>query len=199
MDAAAERDSLSDLVDAARGGDERAWDALVARLTPMMRVIAHHHRLCEADAADVVQSSWVKCFENLGRIRITACLPGWLATTCRREALRVVRERQRCVPVPEEHLLDGGAPWPGRPAEAPDPVDVMLQDEVHTMLRHHIGELPERQRHLVTAILHSHDATQRYEQLADTLAMPVGSIGPTRRRAVHRLRRSMELEGVTAA
>ena len=91
--------SIVDLVDAARRGDHRAWDALVARYGGMVWAVARAHRLCDADAADASQATWLKLLEHVGSIKDPAALGGWLATTARRECLRILRNAARVDPL----------------------------------------------------------------------------------------------------
>src|SRR5690348_15710683 len=82
---------LTDLVARARSGDAQAWKALVERYTPLISSICRRHRLDRADAEDVSQSVWLRVVAQLDKIREPAALPGWIATTTRRECGRVVR------------------------------------------------------------------------------------------------------------
>ena len=82
---------VTDLVTRARNGDRQAWDALVERYAPLIWSICRRHRLGDADAGDVGQSVWLKLAGQLGTLRDPAALPGWMATTTRRECGRIVR------------------------------------------------------------------------------------------------------------
>ena len=81
---------VADLVTRARKGDQQAWDALVERYSPLIWSICRNYRLSRADAEDVGQRTWLQFVNHLGAIREPAALPGWLATTTRRECLRVL-------------------------------------------------------------------------------------------------------------
>src|SRR6266576_4784838 len=82
------------LVVRARGGDERAWAALVERYAPLIWSLCCRYRLDTTDTADVGQNVWLLLVNQLGKIRDPAALPGWLATTTRRECQRVVNKAQ---------------------------------------------------------------------------------------------------------
>src|SRR6266446_3104420 len=82
--------SVRDLVIRARGGDKQAWDALVERYAPLVWSICRRHRLGLADAEDVGQSVWLQLVSHLDTVRDPAALPGWLATTTRRECGRIL-------------------------------------------------------------------------------------------------------------
>ena len=89
-----------DLVLRARAGDQRAWDEIVERFAPLVWGICMRHRLSPADADDVGQSLWLGLLEHLQTLREPAALPGWIATTTRRECLRLHDEaRRRRAPV----------------------------------------------------------------------------------------------------
>ena len=82
---------VTDLVSRARNGDKQAWDALVGRYAPLIWSICRKYELRGADAEDVGQSVWLHLVDHLDRVRDPAALPGWLATTARRECARVLR------------------------------------------------------------------------------------------------------------
>src|SRR5579862_9884051 len=83
--------TVSELVARAKDGDRQAWDALVERYAPLIWSICRRNRLGEADAQDVGQTVWAQLVDQLDKIRDPAALPGWLATTTRRQCLRVLR------------------------------------------------------------------------------------------------------------
>jgi DNA-directed RNA polymerase specialized sigma24 family protein len=68
---------------------------------------------------------------------------------------------------------------------------VAIARERRAAVRGAVQRLPGRQRHLLTSLLASPSPT--YERVAVALAMPMGSIGPTRDRALARLRVDPEL------
>src|SRR5690242_10490716 len=86
---------VTGLVTQARNGDRQAWDALVERYAPLIWSICRRYRLADADAHDVGQGVWLHLVDQLGALRDPAALPGWLATTTRRECRRVVCAARR--------------------------------------------------------------------------------------------------------
>src|SRR5690242_4278831 len=86
------RDDLSviALVTRAARDDQQAWDELIERYAPLVWSICTRYRLSNHDIEDVGQSVWLLLVEQLGKLREPAALPGWLATTTKRECLRVV-------------------------------------------------------------------------------------------------------------
>jgi len=116
------------LVMRARDGDERAWAALVDRYAPLIWSLCRRYRLGTTDTGDVGQTVWLLLVNQLGQIRDPAALPGWLATTTRRECKRVlnraqVRQAAKHEPTPGRCALSSAGSdgphlviiaWPGR-------------------------------------------------------------------------------------
>jgi RNA polymerase sigma factor (sigma-70 family) len=170
---------LTSLVEAATAGDELAWRQIVERFERLVWATARSCGLIEADAADVAQTTWLRLAENLARISTPDALPGWLVTTTRREAARVSRRSRR--PIPARLVVDLDL----RNSEPPTDVvvDAERRHEVRTAFEH----LGERCRVLLALL--SADAPLSYEQISAQVEMPVGSIGPTRRRCLGKLAR----------
>src|SRR5262249_30149783 len=98
------------LVARARGGDKRAWDALVERYAPLIWASCRKYRRGRADADDVGQSVWLRLVDHLDQIREPTALPGWLTTTTRRECGRLVRAAHgpwaAVYPLDDENMAD---------------------------------------------------------------------------------------------
>ena len=170
--------ATASLLARAAQGDQRAWDDLVGQHSSLLHAVARSFRLDGADAADVVQTTWLRLLEHLDRIEDPARLVGWLVTTARRESLRVLRRAGRERPAVEDSVLD-------LPDDA-DPVDTrLLVDERDQALWSAYRQLPERCRRLLRIAVYEPRA---YDEISAVLGMPVGSIGPTRRRCLAQLR-----------
>ena len=73
-----------------------------------------------------------------------------------------------------------------------EPERALLDAERRAILRRALAVLPERQRELMTLL--AADPSIDYCAVGERLAMPVGSIGPTRARGLARLREHPELQ-----
>jgi len=184
--------TVTGLVRRARAGDQAAWEALVEQFTQLLWWVARRHGLTVADGADAVQMTWLRCVEHLDRIREPAFLPAWLITTCRRECLRILRLPHRFPPTdtddPATAVMMSQGDMRGDPS-----AEAVLAAERDAAVREAIASLPERQRRVLNALMDSDGTDQSYADMAASLGMPVGSIGPTRGRAMHRLRRDPSL------
>lgn len=177
------------LVRAAAEDDQAAWDALVARYNGLLWSIARGYRLSPSDAADVVQTAWFRLVERLDTIRDPEHVGAWLATTARRECLRVLRGSGRVTLADEDDAV--------QPTEsAPGPDAQVLASERDGLLWQAVTRLPGRCHALVRMLMA--DPPPSYEDVSAALDMPVGSIGPTRARCLAHLRELLEDIGVTA-
>lgn len=179
---------LSTLVPAAREGDQHAWDTIVDRFLPLVEAIIRRHRLTDADGDDVSQTVWLRLVEHLGDLREPDALPGWIRTTTRNECLRLLAARGRVRPVdPQDDT--------GLDAVTEDTSDAGLLDaERAHVLREALAELSEPRRALLLLLLA--DPPVAYDEISRLLGLPIGSIGPTRARALDQLRRTRALRGL---
>jgi RNA polymerase sigma factor (sigma-70 family) len=172
-----------ELLKRAAAGEQSAWDALTDRYTNLLWSVARAMRLSEADAADAVQATWLRLVEKLGTIRDPDRLPGWLATTVRRECLAVLRQRTKVVPtdefddIPDEET----APVEGR----------LLREERDAALWRAFDQISGQCRALLRVLMA--DPPPSYAVVSVALDMPIGGIGPTRQRCLASLRRLMAM------
>ena len=171
------------LVVRATEGEQTAWDEIVERFSPLVWSICRRFRLSDADAHDVGQNVWLRLVEYLPSLREPAALPGWLATTTRRECLRVQRlswQHEKQLAQPEIDL----------PAdEETTQVDRwLIADERDSALRTAFAQLGQRCQQLLAMLMR--DPPEPYAQISADLSIPVGSIGPSRARCLDQLRGS---------
>lgn len=180
---------VADLVAAATGGDQSAWDEIVQRYLPLVVAIVHRFRLSARDAEDVSQTVWLRLIENLGNLREPAALPRWIAQTAKHEALRLATAHSRVTPVDP---LGGGGKL-DIASTAADLDEALLRDERLHALRIALAEFPEDRRELL--LLFVADPPLTYAQIGARTGMPLGSIGPTRARYLRQLRQTPALQG----
>jgi len=175
---------IAGLVDAAGTGDQNAWNRLVQEFESMIWAIARAHRLGDADAADVSQATWLALAQHINKLNNPAGIGAWLATTARRECLRVLRGGQRMV------LFGDDAPEHESPE--PRPGHALLISERDDALWRAFSRLRPADQALLRLL--TADPRPPYEEIAAALDMPIGSIGPTRQRALARLREQLDGE-----
>jgi len=173
---------VTDLVKRAKDGDQQAWDALVERYASLIWSVCRRYRLSSADAEDVNQSVWLTLVDQLAALREPAALPGWLATTTQRECGRVLRAAHK--PPTGWYVPDAEDIADERAATAEEE---LLRGERHAALREGFTCLPPSCQQLIAMLIQ--DPPVPYAQISAELGIPVGSIGPTRRRCLEKLRR----------
>ena len=171
------------MVRSAGAGDARAWDRLVEEFAGMVWAIARAHRLSTADAADVAQRTWLRLFERLDTIREPDRVGAWLATVARRECLWALRAAARHVPAGDD-LASSEC--------AESPLEHVLAAERDMRLWRSFSRLRASDQALLRLLMA--DPQPSYEEISAGLDMPVGSIGPTRARALERLRQELDPE-----
>ena len=104
-------ENVRELVHAANNGDSSAWKLLVEHFSGLIWSVARGFGLNHADAGDVLQTTWLRLAEHLGRIENPERVGAWLATTARHEA--VTRTRSKCssftLPAPITGTLPGAS------------------------------------------------------------------------------------------
>ena len=182
------------LIFACRRGEAGAWETLVNRYQRLIYTIPRRAGLDEDQAAEVFQRTFAKLFEHLDRIRQPTHIQAWLVTTARRETLRLLRERssQRVAfsmdeqdAVPNSETVRDSNPLPDETIE---------QLEEQHLIRTTLMRLGERCRTLLTLLYYSAHPPS-YADVAAVLAIPEGSLGPTRARCLEKLRRVLEHSG----
>ena len=179
---------VPELFRCAADGDADAWRELVTHMEPRLRRQLRGYRLGRADIEDLLQETWVQALLHLGTVRDHEAAAGWLYTIARRQAFRRLQRITREVPV--EDFADTHDPL------AEPLSELVIGHEQSEALRRAVARLTVRQRELLHALLNAPDPS--YTAIAQALGMPVGSIGPTRERAINALRADPELCGAIA-
>ena len=182
------------LVHRAAEGDPAAWDAIVDEYAGLLWSVVRGFRFNEAQAADAVQTTWLRLVEHVADVREPGHLAGWLKTTAQRVCLHTLRQSSR------EQLVDGdddrgwGSDDRDEDAEQDGPEASALRREQQVLVRRALADLPDRHRQLMELLVASPPVS--YREISARLGMPVGSIGPTRARILAHLREALEPAGL---
>jgi RNA polymerase sigma factor (sigma-70 family) len=167
-----------------RAGEASALDDLVRVMSPVLWHVVRATGLERGAAEDVVQNPWLTLVSSAASVKDPQAITRWLCTTARREAWRVSRAGVRTRPV-EDEVIDARMPVQTSPE-----AQAVTNDE-QSQLWAALGRLPERCQKLLRIV--AFEPRPDYTTVASELDMPVGSIGPTRRRCLDKLR--VELGG----
>lgn len=168
-------------------GDSGAWATLVDRFAGLVWSVARSYRLDPSSTDDVVQTVWLRLAEHCGRIREPGRLAGWLATTTRNEALRVHRVDHRITPTDDVDALESPS--------AAEIDEALLDSESLAEALRAFRCLDDETQQLLRLLCV--DPPLDYQTISELTGRPVGSIGPTRARALEKLRRAMTEQAAT--
>ena len=160
-------DQERDLVARASRGDGRAFRSLVAThhatAYAVVRAILGSRRFDDVD--DVMQLVYLKAYQGLATFRGESKFSTWLYQIARREALDVVSKRALDSTPIDDVVI---------PARAGDAADSALADrDLRESIERAMGELDESYR---TAIELRYMAEKSYEEIADLMRLPVGTV-----------------------
>jgi RNA polymerase sigma factor (sigma-70 family) len=161
-----------------------AWDELVRRFSDLVWKVLRGFDLSDADRWDGFQATWLRSLEKLHTLRDPSRFAGWLAQVATNEVRStILRYRTRVKPL---DIRDDG-----RRSDAIDLCDTLLKAEMVDAVRAGFAELGPECQHLLRLLVA--DPPLSYREIEAVLNRPVGSIGPTRRRCLEKLRRTAAL------
>jgi RNA polymerase sigma-70 factor (ECF subfamily) len=132
------------LVQAAKAGDDSAYEQLVQRYERNVFRIAQHITQNREDAEDVVQDAFLKAYENLNQFQGNSKFYTWLVRIAVNEALMKLRRRrpERMVSLDEEIKTEEDS-MPREVADwSPNPEQLYNQSELREILTRTIQGLP---------------------------------------------------------
>jgi RNA polymerase sigma factor (sigma-70 family) len=183
---------LGEVLTGLQGRDEATWQSVVSRHEPRLRAVGRSFRLSQQNVDDALQRTWLALLTHAGQIRDADRLGAWLRSTMRNECLRELGGAGHG----RDTLVDDWAPYEAHCADddQSEALPEMLDRRAATARIWDLAErLSPRQRGLLWA-LYSGDEPS-YADVSAWTGMPVGAIGPTRQRALCRLRELMNAPG----
>lgn len=165
--------SLTDaeLVEGIRNTQEACFNELYARYFQRIYNFTVVRIRNRADAEEVVQETFLRAYRNLGRFLAGSTLYTWLYRIAVNAAVDLAKKRRR-----RQHLSldDEGLGFDASlPDCGPAPSSVSERKEMVDLVREGVQALPERYR--VILILREY-SEMSYEQLAEVLRLPKGTV-----------------------
>ena len=181
----------AEVLERCRAGDERAYRELVSLYQRQVYSVALRMVRSREDAEDIAQDTFVRVFRSLDRYDSARPFAAWIYTIVSRLAIDHIR-RSRVRPVPlvirevgseEERTLDIEDPGPGPEQLASHGEEERRTDDL-------IQSLPPHYR-IVVIMRHQQDLS--YDEIAEALQLPLGTV----KARIHRARALLKerLEG----
>jgi len=168
-------------------GDSQAWESLILRYRRLIYSIPVKFSFSPSDCSDVFQSVCLRLIEHLGELKDENKVSGWLITTTTRQCIHVRAQKRR------ETSTEEGFDEPADPAENLETIRIQTQSQQN--VREAVDQLQERCRKLLE-LLYFDPKDPSYESIAQSMQMPVASIGPTRARCLDKLRMVLRRKGI---
>lgn len=191
------------IVERCLNGDADAWRELVNRYANLVHSVPVRYGLTPMEVDDIGQDVFVVLAQSLHQIDDPERLASWLITTARRATWRALQKRDR------EQLIDSiyseeaetlathsASPAAGQILSASTPTIEELLDgwSYQEALTQGLQRLENRCQALLRLLFLDREEPS-YEEISARLQMPLGSIGPTRNRCLHKLRAILEQLG----
>jgi RNA polymerase sigma factor (sigma-70 family) len=138
---------IAALVRGAAAGERQAWERLVEQYARLIWSITADFKLADSDAADVVQTTWLRLLEHIHRIEYPDRVGSWLAATARNECLRSLAARKRVILAHDEEALSGVV------ATGPEVDERILAAERDQVVRDALSRLPGRWQRLLELLM----------------------------------------------
>jgi RNA polymerase sigma-70 factor (ECF subfamily) len=173
-----------------QGGDPLMMESIVrlyqARLIGYARLYSRDRELAEDGAQEVFLSLW----RQRTQVRSPEGIRLWLFVAMRRWIYRRSSSPGR----PVEVSLEDDGHSPAEPSEAGGQAGGVLREQVRRILTAALNELHEQDRELV--VLRFFGGLPLRE-IAETMNMPMGTVGVKLGRALEKLRTILERDGIT--
>ncbi len=161
-------------------GERERLSELVDLVTPVLWNAARSQGANPTTCEDAVQTAFLQLVDRAESIHEPAAVLGWLVVVVKREVWRLARGSRREIGVEEV---------PEAPAQSLDPEAHAVLSERQGVLWRHVSTLSPRCQELLRVIAFADRPD--YAAIAESLGMPVGSIGPTRGRCLQKLRTTL--------
>jgi RNA polymerase sigma-70 factor (ECF subfamily) len=187
--AAPSGEAIETLIQRCLSGDQYAWELIVRQYWRKVFNVAYKFVGKHDAAEDLAQDIFLKVFKSLGTFDRRANFQTWLISVSRNLCIdhyRSVRKERETI----DRDVDANALTPA--STEPTPVALLEQRDRVTLLRNALAELPDTLR---TAVLMRDIQEMSYQEIADTLHLPEGTVKSRINRGRTELARHVKKQG----
>ena len=166
-------------------GDRQAFDLLYERHLDTLLTVAMSLLGNAGDAEDAVQEVFASFIESLDTITLRSNLRNFLAVCVANKSRDMLRRRNRPLADPRGTAA---------PAEAPEPLDLVIRSEQVHRLADALARLPYEQREVITLRIH---AGLTFRAMARALKVSLGTVQSRYRYGLNNLKTALNGEGHT--
>jgi RNA polymerase sigma-70 factor (ECF subfamily) len=163
---------LGPMINAARLGDDRAFNRLVDAYRSSTERVAYHILRTEEAAADAVQDAWIKVHQAIARFE-DGNFKAWLLRIVTNTCYDHLRRQKRRPAVSLDELVESSHVEFADNARHSDPEQAVLYREQRDVLMNAINELSSWHREVVILVdVQGYD----YGEAAEILDVPLGTV-----------------------
>jgi RNA polymerase sigma factor (sigma-70 family) len=182
-------DALEALIQRCLKGDQAAWEAIVRQHWRKVFNVAYKFVGRHDEAEDLTQDIFLKIFKSLDTFDRRANFQTWLISVSRNLCIdhyRSVRKERETI----DREVDTSELAPANPA--PGPIAALEQRDRVMLLRQAMTALPDTLR---TAVMMRDIQEMSYQEIADTLRLPEGTVKSRINRGRTELARHVKKQG----
>ncbi len=181
-------DSATDtmLVRGCLAGNQAAWTQLFQRYNRLIYKVPSSFGFSALEVEELYQEIAIEIIRSLPTLQDQERLHPWLVTIARRVCIRWLRSTPNYAMV-DVQLLENEIERDGDTLD-----ELLIRLEEYSLIRKALADLDPRCRALLTELFLK-EQSQSQAEVALTLKMPIGSVGPTRSRCLEKLRERVEL------
>ena len=187
--AAASGDDVESLIQRCLLGDQSAWELIVRQYWRKVFNIAYKFVGKHDEAEDLAQDIFMKMFKSLATFDRRANFQTWLISVSRNPCIdhyRSVRKERETI----DRGVDANELTPA--SSEPGPMAALEQRDRVVVLRHALAQLPDTLR---TAVLMRDIQEMSYQEIADKLGLPEGTVKSRINRGRTELARHVKRQG----
>lgn len=190
-DASSTRQDERAIIERCKEGDLSAFDELVRRYSKQIFNFAYRMTQNYDDANDIASDAFVKVFNAIDSFRGDAVFSTWIFRIVTNLYLDSRKRSKAHMHIPLDEYIELEESTVTRQVEdpSPSPLEQIETKERHDMLSDAINELPEYQRIMV---LLYHTQGKSYEEIAEIVGLPIGTVKSRLNRARMALKKKLE-------
>ncbi len=165
-------------------GDDSAWHDLIDLIAPMVFAVCKKSQLSRDESFDIFGQVSLQLINTIPTLKSPEKIMSFVATITRRRIYKFYHQ------VILEGVRDEDALYTLPTDSHENPETIYELSEKREMLLRALNKLTPRERRIITHLFFD-EKELSYEEIAQKMNIPVSSIGPTRAKALIKLRRIM--------
>ncbi len=162
------------LIERARNGDQKAFEELLKKYKNLVYSIMLRMVRNPQEAEDLTQEAFMKAFHAIHAFNEEYAFSTWLMKIATNNCIDFLRKKKLktiSIDQPVQHKDDEFQIE--LPSGTPSPERVMLSREQRHLIQQAIDELPPLYRHVIVL---RHQEEKSYEEIAEILDVPIGTV-----------------------